>query len=224
DTGALWHRGRRPEWTEMEYQIRNWYYFAWLSGDFNCEQHVHSLDKIAWAMKDEYPVKCVASGGRTVRTDPMYGNIYDHFNTVYTWKNGVRAFSSCRQWQGCAGDVSDHCYGTKGVAHLQSHRIDLYDGQRWGHRKERGEVDDMYQNEHNALFKAIRNNEPINNGEYMSYSSLMAIMARMSAYTGQEVTLDMALNSTLDLSPESYSFDAPAPKVEIAVPGQTKFV
>ena len=83
NTGGLWHRGRKPEWSEMEYQMRNWLYFTWLSGDHNAEQHIHSLDKLAWAMQDEYPVKCTASGGRIVRTDEQWGNVYDHFNTVY---------------------------------------------------------------------------------------------------------------------------------------------
>ncbi len=221
NTGALWHRGRNPNWTEMEYQLRNWLYFTWLSGDFNNEQHVHSLDKIAWAMKDEYPVKCTASGGRTVRTDPMYGDVYDHFNTVYEWKNGVRCFSSCRQWHNCTNDVSDFCFGTKGTAAIQGHVIAKHNGETWRHR--RGGADDMYQNEHNAMFAAIRQNETINNGEYMCYSTMMAIMARMSAYTGREVTWQMAMESKLDLSPQAYDLNAPAPEVKIAVPGQTSF-
>ncbi|MDH3585344.1 MAG: Gfo/Idh/MocA family oxidoreductase, partial [Phycisphaerae bacterium] len=114
--GGLWNKGRKDGWSDMEWQIRNWLYFTWLSGDHITEQHIHSLDKIAWAMGDEYPVKATSSGGRTVRTDPIYGNIYDHFNTEYEWASGVRCFSSCRQWNGAASNVSDFVYGTKGVA------------------------------------------------------------------------------------------------------------
>ena len=105
NTGGLWHRGRKPEWSDMEYQMRNWLYFTWLSGDHIAEQHIHSLDKIAWA-KGSYPTKCVASGGRIQRTDEKWGNIYDHFNTTFEWEGGVRAFSSCRQISGAASDVS----------------------------------------------------------------------------------------------------------------------
>ena len=100
--------------SEMEYQIRNWYYYTWLSGDFNVEQHVHSLDKMAWAMHDETPISVSGSGGRQQRTDPKYGNIYDHFNVVYEWANGVKAFARCRHFKNSATDVSDHIFGTRG--------------------------------------------------------------------------------------------------------------
>ena len=219
NTGALWHRGRKPEWSEMEYQIRNWLYFTWLSGDHIAEQHIHSLDKLLWAMKDEPPIRCTSSGGRTVRTDPEFGNVYDHFNTVFEWANGVKGFSSCRQWVNCASDVSDHCFGTKGTAHIQSHQIDGENA--WRHRK--GDApDDMYQNEHDALFASIRKNTPIADGDYMCKATLMAIMARMSAYTGQTITWEQALASTEDLTPPAYEWGdiAMAP---VARPGVTKF-
>ena len=220
NTGGLWHRGRKPEWSEMEYQMRNWLYFTWLSGDHIAEQHIHSLDKLAWAMRDEYPVKCTASGGRTARTGAEYGNVYDHFNTVFEWERGVRGFSSCRQWVGADTDVSDHVFGTKGVAQLQRHEIS---GENpW--RKRRGEEpDDMYQNEHDALFASIRPGEPIANGEYMCKSTMMAIMARMSAYTGQSITWEEAWSSKLDLTPAAYEWTDVEP-AEVARPGVTKFV
>jgi predicted dehydrogenase len=222
NTGGLWHHGRDEKWSEMEYQVRNWLYWTWLSGDHINEQHIHSLDKIAWAMGDEYPVKCTSSGGRAVRTDPKYGNIYDHFNTTYEWASGVRCFSSCRQWANAAAtDVSDHVYGTKGVAHIQEHHIVPAGGAEWRYATEG--PDDMYQNEHNALFAAIRNGDAINNGAYMCNSTLMAIMARMSAYTGQEIAWEQALNSQLDLSPEKLAW-GDAPQRPIARPGETEFV
>ncbi|MBI2435425.1 MAG: Gfo/Idh/MocA family oxidoreductase [Candidatus Hydrogenedentes bacterium] len=216
NTGGLWHRGSDPNWSEMEYQVRNWLYFDWLSGDHINEQHIHSLDKVAWAMGDAYPVKCTSSGGRVQRTDPKYGNIYDHFNTVYEWANGVKAFSSCRQWESSSTDVSDHVIGTKGVAHIQDHAIDSRDGRTWKHEKQ--ENDDMYQNEHNALFAAIRKGEPINNGNYMCKSTLMAIMARMAAYTGKTVTWDEIQNSDLNLAPAKLEW-GPHPVNPVAVPG-----
>ena len=219
NTGGLWHRGRKPEWSDMEYQMRNWLYFAWLSGDHIAEQHIHSLDKVAWA-KGSYPTKCVASGGRIQRTDEKYGNIYDHFNTTYEWEDGVRAFSSCRQISGAASDVSDWIYGTKGKANIQAHRI--WADENWRHKGDG--PDDMYQNEHDRMFEAIRAGEVINNGDYMCESTLMAIMGRMAAYTGASVTRDAALNSELDLSPPSYDMDIALEMRPISIPGVTKFV
>jgi predicted dehydrogenase len=221
NTGGLWHRGRQPEWTDMEWQMRNWLYFTWLSGDHIVEQHVHSLDKIAWALGDEYPVRVTASGGRSQRTDPMYGNIYDHFNSVFEYASGVRMFSSCRQWVGADSDVSDHVFGTKGVAHLQSHSIEGENA--WRYRGREDEVDDMYQNEHDELFASIRKGEPIDNSDYMCKSTLMGIMARMSAYTGRSLTWEQALNSQEDLSPASYDW-TPIESPPVAVPGVTRFV
>jgi predicted dehydrogenase len=218
NTGGLWHRGRKPEWSDMEWQVRNWLYFTWLSGDHIVEQHIHSLDKVAWVM-GEYPASCSASGGRSVRTEPEYGDVYDHFNTVYTWKSGVRAFSSCRQWVGAASDVSDHVFGSEGVAHLQTHQIE--GPHAWRHRSE--EPDDMYQNEHDALFASIRAGEPIHDGDVMCNSTLMAIMGRLSAYTGQTVTWEQALASELDLSPPEYAWGA-REVAPVARPGVTKFV
>ena len=205
NTGGLWHRGRGEGWSDMEWQVRNWLYFTWLSGDHIVEQHVHSLDKVAWAMGDTPPARVTASGGRQVRTEAEYGNVFDHFNSVFEWENGVKAFSSCRQWNGAASDVSDHVYGTRGTAHLQSHRIQAGPWS-WSWRAE--EPDDMYQNEHDALFAAIRAGEPLDNGLYMAHSTLLGIMARMSAYTGRSITWDEALSSDLDLSPPSYEWGA----------------
>jgi predicted dehydrogenase len=224
NTGGLWYRGRDPKWTEMENQLRNWLYYTWLSGDHTAEQHIHSLDKLAWAMKDEYPVKCVASGGRAVRTQPEYGNVYDHFNTVFEWRSGLRGFSSCRQWIGAKStDVSDWIFGDKGKANIQGHEIWGENAWRW---KDDGTSDDMYQNEHDALFAALRKGDVIDNGDYMCNSTLMAIMARMSAYTGQAITFEQALNSQEVLGPPDLAkltlHDAPPP-TPLAVPGVTQF-
>jgi predicted dehydrogenase len=216
---GLWHRGRNPEWSEMEYQMRNWIYFTWLSGDHIAEQHIHSLDKLAWAMGDEYPVRCTASGGRAVRTGPEYGNVYDHFNTVYEWANGVRGYSSCRQWSGTSTDVSDWVLGTRGKANIQAHRIDAGP---WQWRYESDEPDDMYQNEHDELFAAIRAGKPINDGDVMCKSTLMAIAGRLSAYTGRTIGWDEAWNSQESLAPATYEW-GPVATAPIAQPGITQF-
>ena len=223
NTGGLWHRGRQPGWTEMEYQLRNWLYFTWLSADHLAEQHIHSLDKIAWVMKDEYPTKCVASGGRANRTEPKYGDAYDHFNTVYEWKSGLRMFSSCRQWAGAPStDVSDWIFGTKGRANIQAHQVWGEHAWRW---RDDNTPDDMYQNEHDVMFAKLRKGEIINNGQYMCDSTLMAIMGRMAAYTGSEVTYEGALNSQEKLGPDlaSLTLDTMPPVPTLAVPGITKF-
>lgn len=221
NTGGLWHKGRQPEWSEMEYQVRNWLYFDWLSGDHINEQHIHSLDKIMWVMNDEPPVKCTASGGRAQRTDPKYGNIYDHFSTVYEWANGARCFSSCRQWESTSTDVSDWITGTQGTAELQSHSIKFRDGSTWAHEP-KGE-DNMYQNEHNHLFAGIRNGDVLNDGDYMCKSTLMAIMGRMSAYTGKTLTWDQMMASKLDTFPKDLKW-GDNPVNPVPVPGETDFV
>ncbi len=220
NTGGLWHRGDKPEWSRMEYMMRNWLYFTWLSGDHIAEQHIHSLDKLLWAMGDVPPLRATASGGRIARTDPKYGNVYDHFNTVFEWENGVRGFSSCRQIPGAAADVSDWVFGTRGVAGIQHHTIRNEEG-RWRYRGEG--PDDMYQNEHDALFAAIRSGEPINNTDYMCKSTLMAILGRMAAYTGRTLSWDEVWNSELDLSPPAYDWIDFEPD-PVAVPGVTPFV
>ncbi len=220
NTSGLWHKGRNKKWSEMEYQLRNWLYFCWLSGDHIVEQHIHSLDKMMWVMGDKPPLKATASGGRTVRTDEKYGNIYDHFNTVFEWENGVRAFSSCRQWENAVTAVYDNVYGTTGVAKVQEHVIQGRDGSSW--KWESDQPDDMYQNELDALFKSIRSGGAINNGEYMVYSNLAAIMGRMAAYSGQTVTWDEAMNSEVRLVPEKIEM-GDAPECVIPVPGKGKY-
>jgi predicted dehydrogenase len=220
NAGGLWHRGREPEWSDMEWQIRNWLYFTWLSGDHIVEQHIHSLDKMSWIMGDVPPARCTASGGRIARTDAQWGNIYDHFNSVFEWENGVKAFSSCRQQSGASSDVSDHVIGTRGTANVQRHTVDAG---AWSWRHQSDEPDDMYQNEHDALFASIRKGEPIvDNGAYMAQSTLLAIMARMSAYTGQSITWEQALESELDLSPPAYDWSSLEVR-PVARPGITKF-
>lgn len=224
-TGFLWHRGREADDTEMKYQLRNWYYFTWLSGDFNNEQHVHSLDKALWAMGDQPPQRAWGLGGRQVRTDAQWGDIYDHHAVAYEWANGVTCYAFCRQQAGCYSDVSDIFVGTKGRCNVLKHRIEGQNPWRF-----EGEGGNMYELEHEALFNAIRSGQAINNGQYMAYSTMLAILGRMVNYTGQAITWEQAINSQQKLAPETYSWDATPPtlpgedgRYPVALPGVTKF-
>jgi hypothetical protein len=162
-------------------------------------------------------------GGRQARTGDESGQVYDHFSVVYEYANGLKAFCTCRQMDGCSNDVTDHIFGTRGVCHVMEHEIAV-DGQiNWKFRPKKGENVDMYQSEHNELFASIRSGTPINNGDYMTKSTLMAIMGRMSAYTGKSITWEQALNSKEALGPGKYEWGRLATP-PMAVPGVTQFV
>lgn len=210
---------RKPEWSDMEFQLRNWQHFVWGSGDFNVEQHVHSLDKVAWAMKDVPPVKCTGIGGRQARTGEESGNVYDHFSVVYEYANGVKAFASCRQIDNCTNDTSDHVFGTKGICHVFQHTIESGGQTIWSFKGKKG---NMYQTEHDELFASIRAGNPLNNGDYMTKSTMLAIMGRMSAYTGKSITWEQAMNSKEDLMPPKLEF-GPLKVAPVAIPGVTQF-
>jgi myo-inositol 2-dehydrogenase/D-chiro-inositol 1-dehydrogenase len=222
NTAGVWSKPRQPDWTDMEWQMRNWYYFTWLSGDHIVEQAVHNVDKMAWLMKDVPPVSCMAIGGRQVRTEPQFGHIYDHFGVVYDYEQDVRAFHFCRQQANTAADNSDHVWGADGVGHI----VRAFTGPfvirgkiNWRHREEK--MRDMYQFEHDELFASIRSGKPINDGERMAHSTLLAIMGRQAAYTGQVVTWEEALNSKEDLFPKKLAWDAPMSVPAVAMPGIT---
>ena len=228
NTGLLWERPRQPDWTEMTFQLRNWYYFTWLSGDFNVEQHVHTLDKGLWVMHDQPPAVAWGTGGRQVRTDPKFGNIYDHHAVVYEWTNErpVTMYSYCRQMANCWNENSAIVIGSKGRANILKHTIEGETKWRYD-----GPGGNMYDIEHQELFAAIRAGKPINNGRYMALSTMMGILGRMTTYTGKRITWDEAMASKEDLSPKQYTFDAEPPilpgpdgKYPVAVPGVTKLV
>ena len=210
---------RQPDWTNMEYQMRNWYYYTWLSGDFNVEQFVHEMDKMAWVMDGEYPIRCSSTGGRQARTAPEFGHIYDHFSTIFEYESGVRYVARTRHQRGCSGEFYDHVLGTDGVADLMKYTITGKSPWELGKRRTV-----MHQLEHDAMYAALRRGDTINNGEYMAKSTMMGIMARMSAYTGKSLTWEQAMNSKEDLSPPRYDWDAPIPAPPVAVPGVTPFV
>jgi predicted dehydrogenase len=219
NTHGLWSFAHEKDWSDMEWQLRNWLYFTWLSGDHIVEQHIHSLDKMAWAMKDKPPAKAYGTGGRQTRISEQFGHIFDHHAVVFEYDNGVKLFSFCRQQDHTANDVNDYIMGTQGVCDMMKHTIK---GKiEWKATKDKR--DNMYQNEHDELFASIRASKPINNGDYMTQSTLMAIMGRMATYTGQVITWDMALNSKENLTPAKYEF-GPLAMPEVARPGVTKFV
>lgn len=214
---GLWLHPRKPEWSDMEWQIRNWLYFTWLSGDHNVEQHVHSLDKAAWAMKETPPLRATGLGGRQVRTGPEYGHIFDHHAVIYEYPNEVKLFAFTRQQNGCASDVNDYFMGTKGTCDVMKHAI--VGENKWRYR---GPKRNMYQVEHDELFASIRSGNPRNDGHYMTYSTMLAIMGRMATYTGQTITWDQAMNSQEDLTPPKYEW-GDLPVAQVAMPGITSF-
>jgi predicted dehydrogenase len=205
----------------MEWQLRNWLYFTWLSGDHIVEQHVHSIDTATMYMNDEYPTECVALGGRQARTEEAYGHIFDHHSVIFEYASGARCFAHCRQQVDTAGDVSDWAFGTKGRAIKRAFNFHVIEGENaW---KYRGKPKDAYQTEHDELFASIRAGKPINDGEKMCKSTLMAIMGRMASYTGKKITWEMALNSQEVLAPPTYEFGS-LPIPPVAVPGKTPFI
>ena len=212
--------GRPP--TEMEYQLRNWYMFNWLCGDHIVEQHIHNLDVANWVLNG-YPVRALGMGGRAYQKGLDSGEIFDHHAVQYEYANGVRVFSECRQIPGCWNSVSEHVHGTKGSSNVGGYTIT--GANAW---KYRGGGKDPYQQEHDDLFDAIRNDKPYNEAEYGALSSLTAILGRMCTNSGKEITWEEALNSKLDLIPSEFTWDA-KPKVlpdengiyPFAIPGKT---
>ena len=205
--------------SDLEWQLRNWYNFVWLSGDGLVEQAVHAVDWMCWAFKDVPPLKAVAVGGRQI---PAHGgNIYDHFEVNYEYADGARGFLGCRQIAGCANDNTATMYGTKGTAReLGFAGMPFIKGEKnWRYS---GPRPNMYQVEHDDLFASIRKGEPINDGVKLAHSSMTAIMGRMAAYTGEEVTWEAALNSNESLVPEKLDWNMTLPVVPMAMPGQNR--
>jgi len=227
---------RYPKWnrantkTDLEWQLRRWYYFTWLSGDHIVEQAVHSIDKMLWAMKDEPPASVVSVGGRQARPGDAggeYGNIYDHFGAEYRWENGVKGYHFTRQIGRCYNANTDEVFGTKGVYQGESgskRHVFVRAEKPWRFTPIAGQQDNGYQTEHNEMYASIRAGRPINTGDRFTKTTLMAIMARMSAYTGKEVTWEQALNSKEDLFPHDLKWDTKIPVAPVATPGLTELV
>jgi myo-inositol 2-dehydrogenase/D-chiro-inositol 1-dehydrogenase len=213
--GPIWVHPREEGWTDMEWQMRNWYYFTWLCGDHIVEQHVHNLDAVNWAM-GAHPVRAVGLGGRQVRTGPEYGNIYDHFAIDYEYENGVHLMSMCRQIPNCENNVSEALVGTKGVCQVSRYTITGLKNWRFGEQDNK-----PYVQEHTDLIAAIRAGKPYNELKGVAESTLTAIMGRMAAYTGKAVSWEQALASEESLMPAKLDWQEPLPVGPVAMPGQT---
>lgn len=224
-TGRLWTRAPKEGDTEMMAQVRNWYNFTWLSGDYNVEQHVHSLDKAMWAFGDEPPKWAYGIGARMARVDqPAYGDIYDAMSVVYEYEDGRTIYALSRQQNKCYNDTEDYILGTKGQATVLRGRIT---GENPYTQKKVGS--DMYQLEHDALFSAIRSGGEtyINNGDYMAKSTMLGIFGRLACYTGKRLTWDEALDLEIPCTPDGYAWDSNPPtlpdengRYKIEVPGE----
>lgn len=209
----------RPEGiTDVEWMVRNWYNFTWLSGDGLVEQAVHTVDWLQWAMKDAPPTQCTAVGGRQIPA--AGGNIFDHIEVNYEWGD-TRGFLAQRQIPGCANENNLTVYGTKGVGQIVPRGVLITGERAW---KYDGPRNNMYQTEHDELFASIRKGTPINDGDRMVTSTLTAIMGRMAGYTGQRVTWEMAMNSQELLVPELKDWSADFKTPGMAMPGLTPFV
>lgn len=215
--GILWSRKRQKDWSDLQYQMRNWYNFTWLCGDHIVEQHVHNIDVINWAI-GAHPVKAIGMGFRT-RTNPDFGHIYDFFSVDFEYPNGVHVISQCRQISGCDNDISEFVRGTKGTSQVNASQING----KSVYKRKPGDTD-PYVQEHTDLIESIRKGEPINELKNVAESTLSAILGRMSAYTGKPLTWEQALNSRQVLMPERLSWDMELPEPPVAVPGKTKFV
>jgi predicted dehydrogenase len=212
--GGLWTAERRPEMSDAEWQIRNWLYFTWSSGDHIVEQHVHNIDVANWAMRG-HPVRANGVGGRQVRVGPEYGHIFDHFAIELEYENGGRILSMCRQQDGTEGHVGEYFIGTKGT----SNGADTISGETsW---KYSGEAVNPYVQEHADLIASIRAGTPLNEGRQVAESTLTAMMGREAAYTGQVITWDELLNANQNLMPPAVAF-GPLATPAVPMPGVTK--
>jgi len=219
--------------TEMEYQMRNWYYFVWTCGDHIVEQHIHNLDVMNWVKKG-HPIRANGMGGVEVRKGKDYGEIFDHHAVEFEYADGSRCFSQCRHINGCWNDVSEHAIGTKG-------RADMADGRPKGQgwiisgespwRFEESQPRGPYQLEHDDLFAAIRNDTPYNEAEYGAHSTMTAIFGRMATYSGKVLEWEDAINSNIDYFPTELAWDAQPKSLPQedgwyahAVPGKTQVI
>jgi len=221
--GQLWYREREEGWSDMEAMIRDWVNWCWLSGDHIVEQHVHNLDVVCW-FKGEHPVRALGFGGRQRR---VTGDQYDFFSVDYVFRDGAHLHSLSRQINGCANDVSEMVMGTEGWTNCQN-RIFKRDGSlAWEYdygkdeegNKRKGVPISPYVQEHIDLVTAIREATPLVEAERTAVSTLVAVMGRISAYTGQEVTFEEMMGSEMRLGPETYALGPVAIEAVVPVPG-----
>ena len=218
--GGLWMVAREPGMSDMEWQLRNWLYFTWLSGDHIVEQHVHNIDVANWFI-GAHPIRAVGVGGRQWRTDPKYGHIYDHFGVDFEYPNGARVLSMCRQIDGTRTRIGESFIGTKGGITLQDQGIaEIRGASAWSWKKPEKPVS-PYVQEHTDLVASIRSGKPYNELKQVAESTLTAILGREAAYTGQELTWDELLKADQDLTPPRVEFGS-LETPPVAMPGRTK--
>jgi predicted dehydrogenase len=215
-----WEGRKANGWSDMEYQCRNWLFYAWLSGDHICEQHVHNLDIINWAIGAN-PLQAMGVGGRAARTGPEYGNIFDHFAVEYEYPNGVRLSSMCKQMKGSAFVVAERLVGTRGQTYTDGSGGHITGQNAYQYA---GPNPTPYYQEHADLIRSIREGKPLAEGVGVAESTMVAILGRMSTYTGRQVKWDWAMQgSKLDLRPPKYEL-GPLPEQPVAIPGKTPLV
>jgi predicted dehydrogenase len=205
--------------SDMEWQIRNWLYFTWMSGDHIVEQHIHNLDVANWVMGGT-PLRANGVGGRQVRVDPSYGHIFDHFCVELEYGNGARVTSMCRQQEGTSRYVGERFAGTRGTASPSDRNPWIHGETEWRWQQQ-GDAVDPYTQEHTDLVASIRAGSPLNEGRRVAESTLTAILAREAAYTGEDITWDAIMASELDLTPGPMQFGS-VPFPPVAQPGVTK--
>jgi predicted dehydrogenase len=217
--GEIWVVERQPGWSDLEWQLRNWNYFTWLSGDHIVEQHVHNLDVMNWAL-GAHPVRAVSGlGGRQVRTKEVHGHIFDHFAVEFEYPNGVRMLSQSRQINGCDGKVEEAVIGSLGESNC-ANSIRLKKGESWSYK---GKRTNPYQQEHENLIASIRAGTPINEAQSVAESTMTGIIGREAVYSGKAVDWDAAMKSEKKLGPEKYEL-GPFPVPPVAMPGRYKFL
>ena len=223
---GVWVRKRRNGQSEMEYQMRNWYYFNWLCGDHILEQHIHNIDVANWIL-NEYPVSANGMGGREVRKGLDHGQIFDHHYVEFNYSSGAVISSQCRHQPGTNRNVSERFQGTKGSVSFKKNKIIDLNGNEIYSYKQGGDKS-PYQIEHDKLFKSIRDGNVINDGEYGAKSTLTAIMGRMATYTGQEIKWNQIMESDQNLVPDNLDWSSTPPvipnsegKYPIPIPGVT---
>jgi len=217
NVGGAWHRGTKPEWTPMESQLRNWYYHCWLSGDFIVEQHIHTIDVCNWVLGGP-PVRALAVGGRLGRTDPKFGNIYDHFCVDYEYPNGVHVMSMCRHFERTDFHVGANFDGTEGTA--EPYQGVIAGGKDWKYGG-KATLGTAYVQEHKDFIASIRAGTPLNEAAFVAESTLTAIIGREAAYTGKAIAFADYMKSDLTLGPETVAM-GPAEVRRVPIPGKAR--
>lgn len=218
---------RQPEWTEIEYQYRNWYHFSWLSGDDVVQSLVHSLDKASWVMREETPLTAHGFGGRSASFGPVYGDMFDHHSVIYDYASGPRLYGFCRTQKQCYEALSDYVFGTKGRASLLNYSI--RGEKNWDYA---GTPPSPYKHEQSEFFAGIRAGRPLNSGRYMANSTMVAVLGQIVCYTGRQLGWKKAAMADFAYPPDGdidFNTDPPVKpgpdgEYPVAVPGQTKLI